>query len=117
MLAFPGIFRGALDARASRINGAMKGAAAQAIAETVIDSEFSPDHTVPSVFNRSVATEVAHAVSRAARATHVARALSARRGGWRTATQGVCPLSSPGCLDPRLTSLRCLARSSLARQS
>ena len=73
VLAFPGIFRGALDARASRINDEMKGAAAQAIAEIVTDSELSPDYIVPSVFNRSVATEVAHAVSRAARTTKVAR--------------------------------------------
>ena len=73
VLAFPGIFRGALDARASCINDEMKGAAAQAIAEIVTDSELSPDYVVPSVFNQSVATEVAHAVSRAARTTHVAR--------------------------------------------
>jgi malate dehydrogenase (oxaloacetate-decarboxylating) len=72
VLAFPGIFRGALDARASRINAEMEGAAAQAIAEIVTDSELSPDYIVPSVFNKSVATEVAHAVSRAARSTHVA---------------------------------------------
>jgi malate dehydrogenase (oxaloacetate-decarboxylating) len=73
VLAFPGIFRGALDARASRINEEMKGAAAQAIAEVVTDAELSPDYIVPGVFNRSVAREVAHAVSRAARSTHVAR--------------------------------------------
>jgi malate dehydrogenase (oxaloacetate-decarboxylating) len=73
VLAFPGIFRGALDARASRINDEMKGAAAQAIAEVVTEEELSPDYIVPSVFNRTVATEVAHAVSRAARSTKVAR--------------------------------------------
>jgi malate dehydrogenase (oxaloacetate-decarboxylating) len=73
VLAFPGIFRGALDARARRINDEMKGAAAQAIAETVSDRELSPDYIVPGVFNRAVATEVAHAVSRAARSTNVAR--------------------------------------------
>ena len=73
VLAFPGIFRGALDARASCINDEMKAAAAQAIAETVTDEELSPDYIVPSVFNRTVATEVAHAVSRAARSTGVAR--------------------------------------------
>jgi malate dehydrogenase (oxaloacetate-decarboxylating) len=73
VLAFPGIFRGALDARASCINDEMKGAAAQAIAEIVTDEELSPDYIVPSVFNRTVATEVAHAVSRAARNTGVAR--------------------------------------------
>lgn len=73
VLAFPGIFRGALDARARVINDEMKGAAAQAIAEIVAEEELNPDYIVPSVFNRTVATEVAHAVSRAARATDVAR--------------------------------------------
>ena len=73
VLAFPGIFRGALDARARCINEEMKGAAAQAIAEVVTDEELSPDYIVPSVFNRTVATEVAHAVSRAARTTGVGR--------------------------------------------
>jgi len=73
VLAFPGIFRGALDARARSINDEMKGAAAQAIAEVVKDEELSPDYIVPSVFNRTVATEVAHAVSRAARSSKVAR--------------------------------------------
>jgi malate dehydrogenase (oxaloacetate-decarboxylating) len=73
VLAFPGIFRGALDARARRINDEMKGAAAQAIAEVVTEHELSPDYIVPSVFNRTVATEVAHAVSRAARSSKVAR--------------------------------------------
>ena len=73
VLAFPGIFRGALDARARCINDEMKGAAAQAIAEVVTEEELSPDYIVPSVFNRTVATEVAHAVSRAARSTGVAR--------------------------------------------
>ena len=73
VLAFPGIFRGALDARARCINDEMKGAAAQAIAEVVTEEELSPDYIVPSVFNRTVAIEVAHAVSRAARSTGVAR--------------------------------------------
>jgi malate dehydrogenase (oxaloacetate-decarboxylating) len=73
VLAFPGIFRGALDARAQCINDEMKGAAAQAIAEVVTDRELSPDYIVPSVFNRTVATEVAYAVSRAARSSKVAR--------------------------------------------
>jgi malate dehydrogenase (oxaloacetate-decarboxylating) len=73
VLAFPGIFRGALDARARSINDEMKGAAAQAIAEVVTDRELSPDYIVPSVFNRTVATEVAYAVSRAARSSKVAR--------------------------------------------
>ncbi len=73
VLAFPGVFRGALDARARRITEDMKGAAAQAIAEVVTDEELSPDYIVPAVFNRTVATEVAHAVSRAAKNGGVAR--------------------------------------------
>jgi malate dehydrogenase (oxaloacetate-decarboxylating) len=73
VLAFPGIFRGALDARARRINDEMKGAAAQAIAEVVTEAELSPDYIVPAVFNRTVVVEVAHAVSRAAKSTGVAR--------------------------------------------
>ena len=73
VLAFPGIFRGALDARASCINDEMMAAAAQAIAEIVTDEEISPDYIVPSVFNRNVATRVALAVSKAAKKTGVAR--------------------------------------------
>jgi malate dehydrogenase (oxaloacetate-decarboxylating) len=73
VLAFPGIFRGALDARARRINEEMKAAAAQAIAESVSDRELSPDYIVPSVFNKKVGTEVARAVSKAAHKTGVAR--------------------------------------------
>jgi malate dehydrogenase (oxaloacetate-decarboxylating) len=73
VLAFPGIFRGALDARARCINDEMKAAAAQAIAEIVTDQELSPDYIVPSVFNRTVATDVARAVARAARHTKVAQ--------------------------------------------
>ena len=72
VLAFPGIFRGALSVRASDINAEMKRAAAHAIADTIKDSELSADYIVPSVFNRKVAKAVAKAVSRAARQTHVA---------------------------------------------
>jgi len=72
VLAFPGIFRGVLDARAGEINEAMKRAAAHAIAATISDDELSPEYIVPSVFNRSVAKKVARAVARAARETEIA---------------------------------------------
>lgn len=73
VLAFPGIFRGALDVRASRINDDMKIAAAHAIADAIGDEERSVDYIIPSAFNRDVMKRVASAVSRAARDTHVAR--------------------------------------------
>jgi len=73
VLAFPGIFRGALDSRAGCINSAMKMAAAKAIAESIGEEELSPDYIVPSVFNRKVAHQVAHAVAHAAHQTGVAR--------------------------------------------
>jgi len=73
VLAFPGIFRGALNARARMINAEMCLAAAQAIASLVGDDELSADYIIPSVFNRRVARRVATAVARAAHATHVAR--------------------------------------------
>jgi malate dehydrogenase (oxaloacetate-decarboxylating) len=73
VLAFPGIFRGALDARAGEINEEMKLAAAHAIAETISDEELSPEYVIPSVFNRRVAEQVGQAVARAARETEIAR--------------------------------------------
>ena len=73
VLAFPGIFRGTLDARASDINGAMKQAAASAIAAMVGDNELSPEYIIPSVFNKSVVTKVAAAVAQAAHDSKVAR--------------------------------------------
>jgi malate dehydrogenase (oxaloacetate-decarboxylating) len=72
VLAFPGIFRGALDARAEEINEAMKRAAAEAIANTIAPDELSPDYIVPSVFNKRVVKNVASAVARMAHQTHVA---------------------------------------------
>jgi malate dehydrogenase (oxaloacetate-decarboxylating) len=71
VLAFPGIFRGVLDVRASTINEAMKRAAAEAIAASVEPEELSPDYIIPSIFNRGVTRRVAAAVSRAAHRTHV----------------------------------------------
>ena len=73
VLAFPGIFRGALDVRARKINEEMKLAAAKAIAACVTDEELSPDFIVPSPFDPEVAKKVAEAVMESARATGVAR--------------------------------------------
>jgi malate dehydrogenase (oxaloacetate-decarboxylating) len=73
VLCFPGIFRGALDCRASEINEEMKLAAAYAIASIISDAEIDPDYIIPSVFNRRVASVVASAVEEAARRTGVAR--------------------------------------------
>ncbi|HWL37324.1 MAG TPA: malic enzyme-like NAD(P)-binding protein [Frankiaceae bacterium] len=72
VLAFPGVFRGALDVRASTVNEAMKLAAADAIAACV--PEPAPDLVIPSVFHPEVASSVAAAVAQAARDTGVARA-------------------------------------------
>ena len=73
VLAFPGIFRGALDVRASDINDAMKIAAAKAIASFVTDDKLSPNYIIPSVLDKSVAKAVAEAVAQAAKDTGVAR--------------------------------------------
>ncbi|GHT10888.1 malate dehydrogenase [Planctomycetales bacterium] len=67
VLAFPGIFRGALDVRASDITDEMKLAAAKAIADMVTDAELSADYIIPSPLDRRVAPAVAHAVAQAAR--------------------------------------------------
>ncbi len=73
-LAFPGIWRGALDCRASRINEAMILAAAEAIAKTAdADGRLAADNVVPSVFNEHLVPNVAAAVREAASATGVAR--------------------------------------------
>ena len=73
VLAFPGVFRGALDVRARTINEAMKIAAAQAIAAVIPDTDLHAEYIVPSVFNRDVAQAVAAAVATAATSTGVAR--------------------------------------------
>ena len=74
VLAFPGIFRGALDVRASTISEEMKVAAAHAIAAVIPEADLSPEYVVPSVFNRTVAPAVAAAVAGAALAGGLARA-------------------------------------------
>ncbi len=66
VLCFPGIFRGALDCRATRITEEMKMAAARAIAETIPAENLSADHIIPGVFNKDVARNVAEAVKAAA---------------------------------------------------
>ena len=73
VLAFPGIFRGALDVRAKDINDEMKLAAAYAIASIVSDEELNPDYIIPNSFNEKVTPAVAKAVAEAARKTGVAR--------------------------------------------
>jgi malate dehydrogenase (oxaloacetate-decarboxylating) len=73
VLAFPGIFRGALDARAKDINEAMKVAAARAIAESISPDELSEEYIVPSIFNKQVTRRVARAVEAAAHDSGVAR--------------------------------------------
>lgn len=72
VLAFPGIFRGALDVRASDINEAMKLAAARAIADLITASELNEEYIIPNPFNRKVAESVAAAVAVAARESGVA---------------------------------------------
>ena len=73
VLAFPGIFRGALDARASDINDGMKLAAAGALAALVPEQELSAGYIIPAAFDPRVAPAVARAVAQAARDTGVAR--------------------------------------------
>ena len=73
VLAFPGIFRGALDVRASDINDEMKIAAANAIAGVVSDEELNPEYILPDAFDPRVGKAVAEAVAEAARKSGVAR--------------------------------------------
>ena len=73
VLVFPGVFRGALDARASDINDEMKLAAARAIADLISDEELSADYIIPAAFDPRVKTAVAEAVCRAAHDSGVAR--------------------------------------------
>ncbi len=73
VLAFPGIFRGAFDVRASDINDEMKLAAAEAIASLVSDEELNPEYIMPAAFDERVGQTVAKAVAEAARRSGVAR--------------------------------------------
>jgi malate dehydrogenase (oxaloacetate-decarboxylating) len=91
VLAFPGVFRGALDVRATTINEEMKLAAAHAIASVVADDELHADYVIPSPFQRDVSRAVAQAVADAAVSTGVAR---------RTVRQGV-QLTTPDSMSFR----------------
>ena len=73
VLAFPGIFRGTFDVRASDINEEMKMAAAMAIAGLISDEELNADYIIPAAFDERVGPAVAKAVAEAARKTGVAR--------------------------------------------
>jgi malate dehydrogenase (oxaloacetate-decarboxylating) len=73
VLAFPGVFKGALEVRARAIDEAMKLAAARAIASVIPEGDLGPEYIVPSVFNRQVSPAVADAVAQAAIASGVAR--------------------------------------------
>ena len=73
VLAFPGIFRGTFDVRASDINEEMKMAAAQALADLISDEELNEDYIIPAAFDERVGPAVAKAVAEAARRSGVAR--------------------------------------------
>ncbi|RST76361.1 NAD-dependent malic enzyme [Siminovitchia acidinfaciens] len=73
VLAFPGLFRGALDVQATKINERMKQAAVEAIAGLVSDEDLSPDYVIPAPFDPRVAPHVAAAVAKAAMESGVAR--------------------------------------------
>lgn len=73
VLAFPGVFRGALDARATDINEEMKLAAAYAISEIITDEELDPEYVIPAPFDERVAPAVAASVAEAAESSGVAR--------------------------------------------
>ena len=73
VLAFPGIFRGALDVRAKDINDEMKVAAAYAIADLIDEKDLNADYIIPNPFDKRVAPAVAKAVAEAAKKTGVAR--------------------------------------------
>jgi malate dehydrogenase (oxaloacetate-decarboxylating) len=73
VLAFPGVFRGALDAQATDITDTMKVAASRALASVIPENELGPEYIIPSVFNRDVAPHIAEAVAAAAQTDAVAR--------------------------------------------
>jgi malate dehydrogenase (oxaloacetate-decarboxylating) len=90
VLCFPGIFRGALDVRATAITEQMKMAAARAIAQIVSPEELREDYIIPSVFNRDVVGAVASAVAEEARESGTAAA-GAEVGFAHTEEFGVIP--------------------------
>ena len=104
VLAFPGVFRGALDARATRITEAMKVAAADAIAGVVAES-LTADAIVPSPLDPRVAPAVAAAVAEAARRDGVARRLRSRAG--RAGSGAAAPRSRGPLLNGRSACYAC----------
>jgi malate dehydrogenase (oxaloacetate-decarboxylating) len=100
VLAFPGIFRGALDVRAGAITDPMKMAAARAIAEIVSEQELREDYIIPSVFNRDVAPSVAAAVATEARASGMAAVagneVGFAQGDTQTGAHPIVPASNIG---------------------
>ena len=98
VLAFPGVFRGALDARASAITEEMKLAAAEGIAGVVADDELSDEYIIPSVLDRRVSRAVAEAVAREAERDGVAR--SAAGAGQADADGSSLDDLPPGATDP-----------------
>lgn len=73
VLAFPGIFRGALDAKAKKITEEMKIAAAVGIAKLIQDDEITPEYVIPNAFDPRVATVVAEEVKRIAKEQNITR--------------------------------------------
>jgi len=73
VLAFPGVFRGTFDVRASDINEEMKMAASKALADLISDDELNEDYIIPKAFDPRVGPAVAKAVAEAARRSGVAR--------------------------------------------
>ena len=73
VLAFPGIFRGALDCRATSINEEMKVATSYALASLIPENELNEENIIPSALDKRVATVVAEAVKKVAKETGVAR--------------------------------------------
>ena len=73
VMCFPGLFRGALDVRATDINEEMKQAASHALADLVSDEELSKDYILPLAFDKRIGPAVAAAVAKAARDSGVAR--------------------------------------------
>jgi malate dehydrogenase (oxaloacetate-decarboxylating) len=86
VLCFPGLFRGALDARAVAITEEMKLAAAYGIAEVISPSELSEDYIIPSVFDRRVAEAVAQTVADEARRAGITRTGTTRETAVRAST-------------------------------
>ena len=102
VLAFPGIFRGALDARATRITERMKVAAAEAIAE-VISDDLRPDQIVPSALDPRVAPAVAAAVARAAERDGVARMTAVAPAPVAMSPAPVRPSPAAALAEPTVT--------------